>query len=82
MLQATRPRAKRRSDPRRLTDPAARPTRRAVFVCKGALTARAAGARTAFQPPKAKAFDRQALDMASRDELGTTSSAHSGSGSS
>jgi invasion protein IalB len=37
---------------------------------------------TAFSPPKAKAFDRTASTFASRASFGTTSSAHSGSGSS
>jgi hypothetical protein len=38
--------------------------------------------RTAFSPPKAKALDRTASTFASRASFGTTSSAHSGSGSS
>ena len=38
-------------------------------------------ARTAFRPPKAKALDRTAPTLASRAVFGTTSSAHSGSGS-
>jgi hypothetical protein len=37
---------------------------------------------TAFSPPKAKALDRTASTCASRATFGTTSSAHSGSGSS
>jgi invasion protein IalB len=39
-------------------------------------------ARTALSPPKAKAFDRATWIFASRATFGTTSSAHSGSGSS
>lgn len=37
---------------------------------------------TAFSPPKAKALDSTASTRASRATFGTTSSAHSGSGSS
>lgn len=37
---------------------------------------------TALSPPKAKALDRTASTLASRATFGTTSSAHSGSGSS
>ncbi len=39
-------------------------------------------ASTAFNPPKAKALDSTTSTSASRASLGTTSSAHSGSGSS
>ena len=39
-------------------------------------------ARTALRPPKAKALDRTTSTFASRATFGTTSSAHSGSGSS
>ena len=41
-----------------------------------------ASARTALSPPKAKAFESATSTCASRASFGTTSSAHSGSGSS
>lgn len=48
-----------------------------LFTCHGARRS----ARTAFNPPKANALLRATSTRASRAAFGTTSSAHSGSGS-
>ena len=80
-----------RAGPRRARDHArgscrklwiARPLSRGARDRAGVFQGALVSARTALSPPKAKAFESTASTLASRATLGTTSSEHSGSGSS